>query len=461
MDAPTPHPQSPTPSPQYIGVDCRVCGTRLYGLPEHVGKRLKCPDCGAATVLPTPPKVSPKKPPSALEGEQYEVWGVDEQPLPSELAAGQPKYMAVKCRLCDTPMHATEAQVGRTLICPDCGTRNVVRPPRQPKPAKPVVDDETYEVDVTKDPGERPPVLVTPGRELLYEEEESAERGKAASAKPKKRPKARTDVRGRPIMPRFPLLTGVLPFIVSRGTPVRWLVLSLTFLPGAWLFAYSLSSINQSLGAGSVGGGGMGAIMGVCFMVLAVIAGVMWASAAASVCLTVVTESAEGHDQIQHWPPANLMEWFPDLFYLLIALPVSGFPGWLIGRLATTDPTQQALWIVGSVWMYLPLALLSQLEVDSPWAVMSARLLGALLRRPFSWLLFYVESAVLAAACVAAAIGTAAVSPNLVLLLAPVYVAAGLLYSRLLGRLGWRIAADSESPKASEPPRAGQPLSGG
>ena len=34
------------------------------------------------------------------------------------------------------------------------------------------------------------------------------------------------DVRGRPIMPRWPLLTGILPFLFSSGVPVRWLAIS-------------------------------------------------------------------------------------------------------------------------------------------------------------------------------------------------------------------------------------------
>ena len=86
--------------PDLIGVECRVCGTRLYGRSDQVGKKVKCPDCGAGTVLPRPPQPKPKNMPAALEGEQYELWDADEQPLPSELIAVQPKYIAVTCRMC-------------------------------------------------------------------------------------------------------------------------------------------------------------------------------------------------------------------------------------------------------------------------------------------------------------------------------------------------------------------------
>ena len=79
----------------------------MYGRLDQVGKKLKCGDCGRLNVVPPPPP--PKKPniPAALEGEQYELWDADEQPLPSELVAHQPKYIAVTCRKCATLMYAT------------------------------------------------------------------------------------------------------------------------------------------------------------------------------------------------------------------------------------------------------------------------------------------------------------------------------------------------------------------
>ena len=38
-------------------------------------------------VVPAPKKTRPKQTPPAMHGEQYGVWGVDEAPLPAELAA--------------------------------------------------------------------------------------------------------------------------------------------------------------------------------------------------------------------------------------------------------------------------------------------------------------------------------------------------------------------------------------
>ncbi|MCC7475869.1 MAG: hypothetical protein IT425_10765, partial [Pirellulales bacterium] len=92
--------------PRLVSVECRVCGTLMYGRLEHVGKKVKCPDCGAGTVLPQPPP--PKQPniPAAMLGEQYELWEEDEQPLPSEMIASEPKYIGISCSICGTLMYA-------------------------------------------------------------------------------------------------------------------------------------------------------------------------------------------------------------------------------------------------------------------------------------------------------------------------------------------------------------------
>ena len=47
-------PRVAKPAPDYIGVSCRVCQTRLFGRLNQVGKPLKCPDCGAETILKAP-----------------------------------------------------------------------------------------------------------------------------------------------------------------------------------------------------------------------------------------------------------------------------------------------------------------------------------------------------------------------------------------------------------------------
>src|SRR4029079_8573855 len=119
----------PAGPPQPVGFECRVCGTRLYGPADKVGKKVKCPDCGAGTVIPEPPKPKGKVMPAALEGEQYELWDIDEQPLPSEMVASQPRYMNLTWRICGSLITARVDQVGEQIACHDCETMHVVPKP--------------------------------------------------------------------------------------------------------------------------------------------------------------------------------------------------------------------------------------------------------------------------------------------------------------------------------------------
>ena len=106
------------------------------------------------TVLKAPVPVKPKSLPSALAGEQYELLDADDAPLPSELLAAQPKYIAIKCRLCGTLMYATEAQVGKQLTCPDCSMRKLVERPVEPKAKREVLvsDQDAYQLDESAPP---------------------------------------------------------------------------------------------------------------------------------------------------------------------------------------------------------------------------------------------------------------------------------------------------------------------
>ena len=103
---PRPNRKKPRPTCPSTSVSTAESATRgCSPAPKTSASKLKCPDCGALTVIPPPPPPKPKNMPAALEGEQYELWDADEQPLPSQLIAAQPKSVTLKCRRCDTVMH--------------------------------------------------------------------------------------------------------------------------------------------------------------------------------------------------------------------------------------------------------------------------------------------------------------------------------------------------------------------
>jgi hypothetical protein len=267
---------------------------------------------------------------------------------------------------------------------------------------------------------------------MLYEEEQEAEQARQAekAARGDKRG-PQIDSRGRPVMPRWPMLTRTLPFMFSGGVLIRWGVLSFG--------VYCIVGI-ALLGLVMASQGGFGAIGGLSFYAMGLILFAIWLAAASAIMVTVVTESSEGVDRIERWPASMMNEWLGELVYVLVAALVSPLPGWLIGRYGVEDSFVRVLWFMGSMLVFFPIILLSQLDIGSPFGVASARVVGSLLRLPASWIIFYAEIAVLAAACIASTIILEQISPVLELLLIPLYVGALLIAARLLGRLGWKLA---------------------
>jgi hypothetical protein len=409
----------------------------MYGLPEHVGKRFKCPDCGALTVLPPPPKLKAKKQPAALDEEQYEVWGPDEQPLPSDLLKSQPRYIAVTCRLCGTLMQATEGQVGKALVCPDCHTRNVV-PSLKPQPANRPVAKSTIEVDTSRDPGERPAVVLPKRPTLLYEQERAEEEAKEAAKPAHKR--RRTDARGRPIRPRWPLVTGVWRMLTTEEIIARWVLLSLTFgFAGQFLAEALLTPIQ-----------GMVEAIKMMFSVFGLFLAIVGPAMAGPLFVAIVGESAEGNDKLNEPPRLLAFDWFGELFIFAVPATVAGLFGmgaWKVAQMISLGPVVSAAITTAVVVTVLPVTLLSALLEGTPLGVISPRLLGSFFYGPGRWLLFYVQTFIFIALAGAVVLllaptlaPTGGQSMSIVWVLAPLAVAALLFEMRLLGRLAWWIS---------------------
>jgi DNA-directed RNA polymerase subunit RPC12/RpoP len=436
---PASKPQEPAAIvPEHVGFDCRVCNTRLFARTEDVGGKLKCPDCGALTVIPPPPPPKPKNMPAALEGEQYELWDADEQPLPSQLIADQPKSVMLKCRRCDTIMHPEARLVGQPVRCPDCGTTNIVPPPPRPvvKPSVIATDALTPVLDPAADPGERP-YVAAPVAKMLHEEEAEAEYERALQKSQRTGKAMEIDRHGRAIMPRWPLITGVIPFLFSRGVFARWVgfsAVSIIYDALGWLIVWAANSPNGITGMGLIG------LLIVAFGMVGFVLLPIWLAGLASVFFTIVTESSLGNTTIKSWPSANIMDWFPEFGYLLVATFVSGGPGSLLAQGLLDDRLLSSLCVAAGILVSFPIIVLSQLDNGSPFGILSFRVLPTLLKSPVPWLLFYIETAALFATCGLAASFAHYAQVLYTFLFTPLFVMSVLLYGRLLGRLGWQLA---------------------
>ena len=111
----------------YVSIVCGLCGTRLHGAREQIGQALTCPDCGTVSVLKPPPETEtpPGEAPERVSAGEYDVRVGEGQPSPDD-AVAHGRYIPVICKLCQTRLLATEDEVGRRIVCPDCRTENVV-----------------------------------------------------------------------------------------------------------------------------------------------------------------------------------------------------------------------------------------------------------------------------------------------------------------------------------------------
>jgi hypothetical protein len=377
-----------------------------------------------------------------MSGAQYGLWGVDDAPLPDELAAKAPKLHPVQCRLCQTLMYATDAQLGKKLKCPDCGALTVAHKRAPTKPTGPalVPEGEEYQLDETAPPPERPAVDMlllnvepTDGENLSQIPAVTAAR--AARAHEVIAPPA-----PRPTLPKFPLLSGVWRLLATQEIIARWIMLSLM-----------LGFVGQLMGEAVLTPiQGQAEAIKIIFAAVGAVAGGVWLSMMAPLLVTIVGESADGSDQLYQPPQWLAFDWFAEFFSVMMAASIAGLAGmgaWQLAALASAPDFVQWVAPAVAVALVFPFALLSTMLEGTPVAVLSPRLFGSFGRCLGSWLLFYIQTFALLAfvGLVAWSLvrsspaSSGEPSPALIWGSPFVMVAALIIDMRLLGRLAWTI----------------------
>ncbi|QDU57677.1 MJ0042-type zinc finger domain-containing protein [Aeoliella mucimassa] len=420
-------PTSKPSGPTFVGVNCRLCGTRLYGRHDQVGQLLTCPDCNTKTKLPAPKPKEPTKMPAAMLGQQYELWDGDSQPWGTELLKQQKALVPVRCEVCETLQYVEPAMIGQAIECPDCGHATVVKAPKPklpPAPAEPDLEVEEVRVDESFAPSMPPIYSRYEDFESLSPEEQLAAMNRVV-----------TNRKSRPQMNAWPLLTGWKAFLTGPGVVSRCLsigiLLAFFFTVAVWVYPMILS--------------GYGAVVGLPIMV-ATAAMIMLGLASASACaIKVVTESSEGNDRIEEWPVNNPVDWMGESFYMAIGVMSSGILGYLIAWASGADVAGKLLGIAASMWVCFPVVHLSTLEALSPWSLLMPGVLRSMTKSAGSWLQFYLLSAIVVGLFVGTVMLLNRYSPELISLAAIPFMIAGMFYFRMLGRLAWRIRHDGDS----------------
>ena len=419
---------------EYVLVICPVCHSRMHPEVSQIGKQAICPDCGTATTVQRPPEKPVKKPPRSPEEIGEYPLATEVRPDPGAVPAAEQDYVAVVCSLCHTRMLGTADQVGSKMICPDCGTATVVPPMPRPRPKIDVMKgaDQGYTLIGLDDVQ---PARPTPPRVRRVQEEPPQRR------EPPDEPEIKLPSR-HPALPDRPFLDGTFTFPFHRSVWVRTLVLSLwSILPGLTVTA-SLSY--RAAGDATRDAGPLFA--SALLMVVTAVLFVLWFAIMSATMMAVLRETSEGCDEIENWPGQVFLDWLGEPLHLLCALCMSAVPGaaaaWLLEKLGLASPAM--MWITGpaSMFVMFPIVLMSTLETNSMFGVLSWPVLRTLRTTADAWLKFYMTAAamivaVVALCWVASRVGVVAG----VIVAAALETPAWIIYFRLLGRLAW-VCAD-------------------
>jgi DNA-directed RNA polymerase subunit M/transcription elongation factor TFIIS len=476
-----------------IAFACSVCRTRLTAEPTAVGQLVECPDCRTKTPVPA---TSPLPPPALPQQQPAEAYSICIEFDPAAPVAAQADEIRVYCALCHTMMYAPVKQIGGRVTCPDCGTQTMVLPPKESLAAGDrfcTAADDVYEVDeaaITSDDatderyvgfkckgcGSRlvgaraavgaklrchdcgtdntvPPFV----RKLRIKQEDAGEyAAEPGHELPVFRPIFIVDRRrfGRtsdrvnsggapdasPVVPRWPMVSGVFAFPWRGNAWPSWLGLSTGFGVTSIVTLFAIVMWFQLDRAGDMVEGFASAVIGICLAALAAFLLISFTFVLAVNAVTILCDTAAGNDEVVEWPSAMaFVEWFGSTFFILAPLAYAISLGALIAW--TASFFDRNLWwaVPLSVLFTLPFLLLSALEKNSPLLPYSPAVARSLWRQALAWLLFYVEStATLALAVLATALAAQASGPMLALLVGSTLgMAATMIYLRLLGRLAW------------------------
>src|SRR5262249_35842736 len=152
--------------------------------------------------------------------------------------------------------------------------------------------------------------------------------------------------------------------------------------------------------------------------------------------LTVFVNTSAGTDEVI-WPKDPFQDWIWKSWYLVWLSAVWAIPAWLLANVV--DPP---LWVFGLIvggflWFMFPIGLLSSLSAPSRWIVLRPVILGMFAKNILSAITFYTLSALLLAACGVLSYYAILGPFYFVPFAAFAVVCSLLIYSRVLGRIGW------------------------
>ncbi len=278
----------------------------------------------------------------------------------------------------------------------------------------------------------------------------------------------------RPTPPQWPLVQGVLVFLLEPGAIVYWSVLS--FISVLWLPLLAVAMDSGNANAYEDG------IANAYTCGIVVLSGMFVAVPSSACFMTILQESAAGNRIIEEWPWFAFRDYFLESFYIINSVLTSVVAAWLLTYPLTGFENARAFFYVFCFVILFPIVLLSMLEAGSCLVPVSLVVYQGLRRSWRTWLVFYVESLVFVYGLLVylgvleflwqhysehiafgngsmvMAMGSVlmlliyilAIALTLMAIVAAPVVLLEMIYFRLLGRLAWVCDEDARKQLAEE-----------
>ncbi len=474
--------------PRTPKVTCPQCQAVLSIPASAIGSTITCSDCledFVATVRSEPTPEQSGQEPSSQSGtlgdsaalnrvlnpsvdaatDELGAIRLDDDPTDDGYVRKKVKVLerdyefSAACMLCGSRIDLNDSLIGKKVKCPDCHSPIEVREPppdkrRAPFHAEPTSNEDD---DFNFADGHDTPPVASPYHSIANDLMASAESEVAASnAKSPAHvaPQVRRDPaldalkraeesadeiaeQDREPLPSSPFTTRVLKFLVDPLTIARLLVL-------AFALFIELAAVQSAIVEAE--GGAIAQFISVIARMVAVVVGLVFIVNLSVSLLGILSDTANGQDNIESWPDVNFLDWIGESLYVFSALFLAVLPGCAIAQASNIVGLPSAVFwllaVTGSgigITCLFPFILISMLEAASPVMPFSQPINQSLRLARGSWIVF-----TLLAGCVV----TAGVALCAVRLLVPDYailnfIVAVLLivviavYFRLLGRLTW------------------------
>lgn len=409
-----------------VTAQCCGCGKQVRAPAAQAGKRVRCPHCEDVVTLPggTP------------RGD-------------ATVAAVPDDRLLVSCPSCAAQFYARQEHAGRPTKCGKCGAMFAI--PRLEMAAAAAIEPDAFSISPFDLDDE------TEG----YSISTPAARAVVAIDFPEE-PRAIAERIELDAAPRSLFFSGVFDFPFRGDAASRWLSLTLlmTLLSGLIVAAalYITGGADSAgfmqIGFGVVGAGG--------FLLAALGTFFIAAGFGSSCAKAIIEDTAAGSAEVESWPDADwrnwVIAWLPFLYVLFLCLTIGfGVRAALLLVPGNVDWVVNLTSFLGLPFLLYPFLMLSGMEGGSMLVPVSGPVLGSLFRQAASWLVFYALVALLVLAVVlpTLALGRHVSSVLAVLYFAPLASTGVFVYSRLLGRLAWRISqphgiADDDEENSSD-----------